>query len=217
MLRPLIAMMFIVCALGCAKEEEEVEGTLLPDGGSDCVSSEAEPTSNDGFLKIKVGGDYSGELTYTCYKIPTLIDGDADLEQTNSYHPDLGVVFNNNGAAGAYNDIVHFSFSFSRGFYEGLSTFQICPFGETNETQGGGGMLMKIRTPKLENPETTATTYDVWLQDRCDGDTVWKIIVDSHDTATNKVTGHFDELSLRTDDMTKKISVSGSFSFVYSE
>lgn len=204
----------MILTLGC--KEEKDEGQALPAGGSDCVSSDAEPTSTNGFVSLKVSGDYSGEVTYICFKLSTLKNGDTNTSESNGVKPDIGVIFNDNNT-GAFSDTVHFSLSLFKGFYEGLSTFQICPPSAGDDTQGIAHVALKIRTPKLDNKDQTTSSYDVWLHNRCDDDSIRKVYLDSHDVDTNRVTGSFDEIKLRTDDKSKKVSVSGSFSFLYQD
>jgi hypothetical protein len=210
--RLLVVVFLGVCVFSCGENsEDEDKGVPLPNGDSQCVTSQAEPRSNDGFVKWQVSGDYRGDLTYTCFKIPTLQDGDADATQA---YEDLGVVFNDSGKAGAYQDTVHISFSMFKGFYEGLTEFRFCPY-QTDETHGLAGSGVKIRTPKLDDPGADAFTYDIWLHPRCDGDEQSTLVIDSHDTENKRVQGHFDDVAFRTDDSSKKISVSASFSFAY--
>ena len=198
--------------MGCSKKEEEDKSEALPNGTAECVTSEAEPKSSDGEMKWQISGDYSGDLTYTCFKIPTLTDGDAG--STTSIREDIGVVFNDNGSAGAYQDTVHISVSFFEGFYEGLMSFRFCP-NQSDDTVGTAGGVVKIRTPKLADPTAVETSYDVWLQMRCDDSTEHMVTIDSHDTETKRVTGHFSNVPFRTDDSLRHVSVSAEFSFGY--
>jgi hypothetical protein len=214
-----ICTSMLLLQTGCAKEEEEQEdediGVPLPDGTDSCVTSEAEPRSSEGFIKWQVAGDYSGDLEYKCYVIPTLTDGDTD--PTNGIHPDAGLVFNDNNEAGAYTDTVHISFSFFSGLFEGLETFRFCPY--TNDaTHGLAGSVIKIRTPKLEDPIQKPVTYDVWMHVRCDDEAEHLLVVDSHDQGTKEVTGHFDNIPYRTDETgedERRVTVSATFKFTY--
>jgi hypothetical protein len=212
-MRLLLVNLLSVCVFSCGeKSEDEDRGVPLPNGDSQCVTSQAEPRSNDGFVKWQVSGDYSGDLTYTCFKIPTLQDGDTDITQA---YEDLAVVFNDSGKAGAYQDTVHFSFAMFRGFYEGLTEFRFCS-SQNDETYGFASSGVKIRTPKLDDPAANSSTYDIWLHPHCDGDEQSALLIDSHDTENRRVKGHFDNVAYRTtDDSSKKISVSASFSFTY--
>lgn len=197
------------------EEEEATEqtGQLLPEESGNCDTTGGY--SNNGYITFTLEGDFRGQLTYHCYTTPTLIDGDASTDENGAISSDVGVVFHDIGDLVAYNDIVNLVFSFSNGFQE-KSTFRICP-PIVDSTYGSGSVLLKLRTPKLDDPDAVANKYDVWLHSRCDDDTEELIILESKDMATKTATGKFTNIKLRTDDNKLRATISATFKFTWTE